>query len=113
MKVLVKIVSVLVLLAFAYDLCQSQDAPANNAVNSDCAVPNQRKTKGVCVKRADCLEYEELFNVTDLTTERLSFIMNLGCGFDYETWKSLVCCPKPGDSYKYVVTLKKLTKEIS
>lgn len=92
----------LLILFLAVKLCQSQDEPTNNEVGSDCAIPNQRSTKGICVQRKNCLEYEELFNVTDLTVERLSFIINLDCGFDFESWKSLVCCPKPGNSYKFV-----------
>lgn len=95
-----KVVAVIILLLV--ELCQSQKELENNEVGSDCVIPNQRNTRGVCVERKSCLEYEELFNVTELTVERLSFIINLDCGFDFETWKSLVCCPKPGHSYKFV-----------
>lgn len=102
MKVGTRILSAFALLAFGYNLCHSQDELVNLSAGSDCTIPNQRKTKGVCVQRKNCLDYDELFNVTDLTVERLSFIINLDCGFDYEIWKSLVCCPQPGNSYKYV-----------
>lgn len=96
-----KTVSIFVLIVFTYNLCQSQDDElVNHEVNAECSIPNQRSTKGLCNHRKNCLEYDDLFNVTELTTERLSFIMNLDCGFDYETWKTLVCCPKPGNSYK-------------
>lgn len=87
--------------ALALEVCHSQE-PRNLELDAECDIPNQRKTKGICVERKNCLEYESLFNVTDLTVERLSFIMNLNCGFDYAMWKTLVCCPKPGNSYKYV-----------
>lgn len=110
MKVFANFVPVLLLTVFAYHLCQSEEAMTNNAVDSECIIPNQVKTRGVCVKRKDCSEYEDLFNATELLTERLSFIINLDCGFDFESWKSLVCCPKPGNSYKYkniyILTLK-------
>lgn len=102
MKVLTKSVLTIFMGILAYNVCQSQDEPINNALDSECAIPNQRTTKGVCVERKNCLEYESLFNDTDLTVERLSFIINLDCGFNYEMWKSLVCCPKPGNSYKCV-----------
>lgn len=94
-----KVVLVLIL---AVKLCQTQTELANSEIGSDCAIPNQSSTKGVCIQRKNCLDYNELFNVTDLTVERLSFIINLDCGFDFESWKSLVCCPKPGNSYKFV-----------
>lgn len=108
MKVLAKSMLIVVSGIFAYNFCQSQEEPVNNDLNSECSIPNQRKTKGICIDRKNCLEYESLFNVTDLTVERLSFIKNLDCGFDYEMWKTLVCCPQPGNSYKYVkiMTLK-------
>lgn len=102
-------VLILIVLTFGYDLCHSQDEPVNLSINTECTIPNQVKTKGICVKRQNCAEYEDLFNVTDLTTERLSFAINLYCGFDSETWKPLVCCPNPGESYKYV-TLKDVFK---
>lgn len=102
MKVFAEIVSVLILTVFAYHLCQSQQELINIEVNAECTIPNQMKTRGVCLQRKDCLDYEDLFNVTELTTERLSFIINLDCGFDFDSWKSLVCCPAPGNSYKYV-----------
>ena len=84
------------------DFSQSQNEPISLDVDSECSIPNQSKTKGICIDRKNCLEYETLFNVTDLTVERLSFIMNLNCGFDQSLWKTLVCCPKPGNYYKYV-----------
>lgn len=74
-------------------------------INDECVIPNQNKTRGICLRRQDCAEYEELFNVTDLGVERLSFIIHLDCGFDYISWKTLVCCPKQGNNYKYVVLL--------
>lgn len=114
MKVFAEIVPVLLLSVSAYHSCQSQEMLMNTAVDSECVIPNQVKTKGVCVTRKDCLEYEDLFNVTELLTDRLSFIINLDCGFDFDTWKSLVCCPKPGNSYKYVNSrgLETITKNI-
>lgn len=102
MKVITKVTSVLIFAVFALNLCRSQDGPVNNRIDSECDIPNQSKTKGSCVKRQNCSDYDQLFDVDELTTERLSFIINLDCGFDYETWKPLVCCPKPGQSYKYV-----------
>jgi Regulatory CLIP domain of proteinases len=102
MKVLPKSVLIVVLNILALNVCHSQDELINNDHSSECSIPNQRKTKGICVDRKNCLEYESLFNVTDLTVERLSFIMNLDCGFDYDMWKTLICCPQPGSSYKYV-----------
>lgn len=69
-------------------------------IGDECIIANQNKTRGVCLRRRDCVEYEELFNVTDLGVERLSFILSLDCGFDTESWKTLVCCPKPGNTYK-------------
>lgn len=86
-------------------LCQTQTEVINNELNSECKIPNQSKTLGICTKRNDCLQYLELFNVDGLDIERLSFIVNLNCGFDYETWTSLVCCPKPENTYKYVKSL--------
>lgn len=100
MKIITKVTSALIFAVFALNLCQSEDGPVNNLVDSVCDIPNQSNTKGICVKRQNCSEYEQLFNISELTTERLSFIINLDCGFDYETWKSLVCCPLPGHSYK-------------
>lgn len=101
MKVFARAVPVFVLCILAYHVCQAEDELENNVINSECSIPNQIRTKGVCVKRQNCLEYEDLFNVTDLTTERLSFIINLDCGFDFEDWKTLICCPTTGNSYKY------------
>lgn len=89
------------LLNFSIQVCQFREFK-NLVIGEDCAIPNQNKTLGVCLQRRDCTEYEELFNVTDLGVERLSFIKNLDCGFDYNSWKSLVCCPKPGSIYKLV-----------
>lgn len=99
MKVLKKSIFVLFLLTLNYELCQLLKYK-NHEINEDCIIPNQNKTRGTCLRRQDCIEYEELFNVTDLEVERLSFILRLDCGFDYESWKTLVCCPKPGNTYK-------------
>jgi hypothetical protein len=96
MKALASVLIAVLIVGF----CYSQEEAQNMELNSECLIPNQRKTKGICLDRKNCLEYESLFNVTDLTVERLSFIMNLNCGFDYATWKTLVCCPQPGNSYK-------------
>lgn len=97
MKVIAKAIPVVVLSIVALNLCHAQE---NNAIGSDCDIPNQRKTKGICVQVNNCSEYSELFNVVDLTVERLSFIIRLDCGFDHDIWKTLVCCPKPGNTYK-------------
>ena len=103
MKVIMQVLSALIFGIFWLGFCQSQDEqPVNNSINSECDIPNQYKTKGICVERKNCLDYEDLFNVTELTVERLSFIINLDCGFDFASWKSLVCCPKTGHFYKYV-----------
>lgn len=111
MKVFVRIVPVFCLLIFGYNLCRSQDdGPINIELNAECTIPNQQKTKGICVQRQNCEEYDALFNVTDLTVERLSFIVNLHCGFDYVIWKSLVCCPQTGKTYKYDLRAVTLTK---
>lgn len=91
-----------ILITFRCSLCKAQDVPVNNDINSECTIPNQNKTKGIYVERRNCAEYEELFNVSELTVERLSFVINLNCGFDHDVWKSLICCPLPGSSYKYV-----------
>lgn len=99
MKLLAKCLLIILMII---DFSQSQNEPINLDVDSECSIPNQSKTKGICVDRKNCLEYETLFNVTDLTVERLSFIMNLNCGFDQSLWKTLVCCPQPGNYYKYV-----------
>lgn len=90
---------IFILFTLNYQLYQLRQL-ANLEVNDECNIPNQNKTRGLCLRRQDCLEYEELFNVTDLGVERLSFIIHLDCGFDYDSWKTLVCCPKPGNSYK-------------
>jgi hypothetical protein len=99
MKLIKNVIFVLVMLALCYHECVTRQ---NLEIGQDCIIPNQNKTRGICAKRVDCVEYEELFNVTDLGVERLSFILNLECGFDYVSWKTLVCCPKPGKSYKFV-----------
>lgn len=94
--------TLLLLITLSFQLCQFRELK-NHEVGEDCAIPNQNKTRGICLQRRDCAEYEELFNVTDLGVERLSFIINLDCGFDYDSWKSLVCCPKPESIYKYIL----------
>lgn len=95
MKILLKTIFVVILIAL------SQSKRLNNLqIGDECKIPNQNKTTGICLKRTDCVEYEELFNVTDLGVERLSFILSLDCGFDRDSWKSLVCCPQPGNTYK-------------
>lgn len=99
MEIITKVTSALIFAVFALNLCQSEDKLVNNLVESTCDIPNQSHAKGICVKRQNCSEYDQLFNISELTTERLSFIINLDCGFDYETWKSLICCPLPGHSY--------------
>ncbi|KAL7025805.1 hypothetical protein ACKWTF_013640 [Chironomus riparius] len=81
-------------------IINSRKMRASLQIGDDCKIPNQKNTRGICIKRQDCAEYEELFNVTDLGVERLSFVLRLNCGFDKESWKSLVCCPKPGNTYK-------------
>ncbi|KAG5669837.1 hypothetical protein PVAND_000128 [Polypedilum vanderplanki] len=95
-----KLIKFIILFTFFHNLCQSRHTKQNLQIGDECKIPNQNKTRGICIKRRDCVEYEELFNVTDLGVERLSFILYLDCGFDYESFKSLVCCPKPGNSYK-------------
>lgn len=102
MKHFEKLIFKVFLITFSFELCQFRELK-NHEVGEDCAIPNQNKTRGNCLQRRDCAEYEELFNVTDLSVERLSFILNLDCGFDYDSWKSLVCCPKRTESYyKYI-----------
>ena len=102
MNILTKTLLNFIFLVYVFNLNHAQDEPVNNELDSECKIPNQSKTKGVCVQRINCAEYENLFNETELTVERLSFIINLNCGFDYDIWKSLVCCPLAGNSYKYV-----------
>lgn len=97
MRVITKVGLTLIFCAFACEKCLADDGPLNLPLNSECSIPNHQ-TKGVCVEREECPEYTDLFNVTTLTTERLSFIINLDCGFDYDKWTSLVCC----SSYKCV-----------
>ena len=102
MKVLIKVIlSAIVLVTVSIGVLQSR-LVADLKIDDECKIPNQNKTRGLCVRRRDCADYEELFNVEDLGIERLSFILNLDCGFDYDSWSSLVCCPKPGNSYKQV-----------
>lgn len=103
MKVLIKVILFLIAIIFT-SVCQSRE-PKNLQLGDECKIPNQNKTRGICARRRDCSEYEELFNVTDLGVERLSFILRLDCGFDFETWSALVCCPKLGNSYKSVCFL--------
>lgn len=98
MKVVEKIILGLVLITIKFNLCYLRDVK-NLQIGDDCIIPNQNSTRGICLARRDCVEYEELFNVTDLGVERLSFILNLDCGFDRDSWKSLVCCPISGMSY--------------
>ena len=98
MKKLIKILFLIFLIN--PQIINSRRMRANLNIGDECKIPNQKSTRGICVKRQDCPEYEELFNVTDLGVERLSFVLHLDCGFDQESWKSLVCCPTPGNSYK-------------
>jgi hypothetical protein len=98
MKVVEKIILGLLLIIVKFNLCHLRDAK-NLQIGDDCIIPNQDSARGICVARRDCVEYEELFNVTDLGVERLSYILRLDCGFDRESWKPLVCCPKEGHSY--------------
>lgn len=82
---------------FGQELVQEK---INIGIDGECVIPNQKTTRGICKAIKNCPEYQMLFNENDLNVERLSFIINLNCGFDYETWKSLVCCTKPGNTYK-------------
>lgn len=93
-------IPVCVLIIVALHVCHAQETTENAAIGSECSIPNQSKTRGVCQQRQNCELYNDLFNVTDLTVERLSFIINLDCGFDFAVWKTLVCCPQPGNTYK-------------
>lgn len=102
---------VLFVLALSISYCRSQNVPRNFIVDSECLIPNQKGSEGVCVYRKNCPNYDNLFNVNDLSVERLSFIMNLNCGFDYSLWETLVCCPRAGRSYLYV--LKNLTFKLN
>lgn len=99
MKVMKKIIIGLVLIVVKLNFCDFREVK-NLRIGDDCIIPNQNITRGICLARRDCAEYEELFNVTDLCIERLSFIINLDCGFDQDLWKPLVCCPIPGKSYE-------------
>jgi Regulatory CLIP domain of proteinases len=100
MKTTRQSIPVFVLMLSALVVCQSLDDIENTVIGTECPIPNQSKTRGVCLQRQSCEPYNDLFNVTDLTVERLSFIINLDCGFDFGLWKTLVCCPQPGNTYK-------------
>ena len=92
------IISIILLIS---EVCSQDPVEVINlAKDAECIIPNQNRTRGVCISRKNCFEYQQLFNETDLNVDRLSFIINLDCGFDFEIWKSLVCCPKSGNTYK-------------
>lgn len=71
-------------------------------INEECDIPSigEATVKGICVDRRNCAEFEKFFNGSTLSSAHLSFIIKLNCGFDYENWKSLICCPPSEQPYE-------------
>lgn len=67
-------------------------------IGNPCVIPNQ-KDKGQCVERGDCPKYLSLFQTSNLTMAKLSFIRRVHCEATTEDEETRVCCPTESSDY--------------